>query len=331
MITLATIIAAGAVGVAIGRLSSKANKNSMGAKPVAKLALPTPPPIPQPSVIPVKSEPKPERPTVSSKSDVKDIRSAYEYLCYRTDALDRLTDACNPVHELDAFIKENMVDLRDCEGLVCSDGINLLQYAVDPNDGHKFSLIRMKSPNAIMEYRYNLKGVRERIGQKWWKITEDIIHKMGSKEMFGIYSAIYGNGDLSAKHNGPIRCGMCHEQFIPKCESVDDPISDFRKETNYPFVYAFKDVVNYNVDQFRIQFSGCYTYALTDDDEVYMVSETGLFHESLVFGGRYLDDYIKSIGISNFLFNHRKEIVAAKSYGARCNTLNLTFVAFPKQ
>ena len=343
MITLAAIIAAGTIGIAIGRISSRSNKNSVEAKPVTKLALPTPTPSHQPSVIQAKSEPEPKHPTVSSRSDVKDIRSAYEYLCYRTDALDRLTDACNPVHELDAFIKENMVDLRDCEGLVCSDGINLLQYSVDR---HKFSLIRMKSPNVIMEYRYNLKGVREKLQTKWDDITLSLVVSHGPKALFDCYdlTTVTNCSPETSKylmnHGRYVNFDNSPHAYDPRwvllMDDLKDPISDFRKsdsdiEFHKCFLRGFKkELQKFHTDAFANQ----YTFCIDDNDNLYMMlDQTGKEQKVFLVSEEKAKIFKQYNGGTefDFMFEHRKEILAARPYGTRSSALNLMFVAFPKQ
>lgn len=94
--------------------------------------------------------------SVIMRNDINDIVSLFNYLTMRTKALNFISEDVNPISEVDDFIKENMIDLRDQKGLICTDGHYLLQYG-ERNSKNKFLLVEMKSPMMIQAFNYKYK------------------------------------------------------------------------------------------------------------------------------------------------------------------------------
>lgn len=77
--------------------------------------------------------------------DVKDIHTLFNYLVNRT--INKGTDAADAaLGEMDSFIKNNedLLDLRHIPGLVCTDGLYMIEKGTD-EDEYKFLMIKLNS------------------------------------------------------------------------------------------------------------------------------------------------------------------------------------------
>lgn len=85
---------------------------------------------------------------VTNKSEVVDLVTAFNYLIWRTSGSSRFDNRKSAVGELESFIAGETIDLRHIEGLVCTDGVYLIQYGL-PSEGVTFTCIRLSTPAPI--------------------------------------------------------------------------------------------------------------------------------------------------------------------------------------
>ena len=92
---------------------------------------------------------EPSRPKVNLPKDIHDVKSAFDWLVWRTDSLSYATDKRSmAIDEIDSFIKNETIDLRHIPGMVCTDCVYLIQYSVE-GDRHPFTCVRLNNLNAI--------------------------------------------------------------------------------------------------------------------------------------------------------------------------------------
>lgn len=215
--------------------------------------------------------------TVTVKNDVTDIVSLFNYLRMRTDGLSVISEGTNPISEMDDFIKENMIDLRDQDGLICTDGRYLLQYG-KKDSPEKFMLVEMKSPKMIQKFNYKYD---QKLFEPYWdKIGMSFLSSMPSSTVINL---IFDNCDYLFATD-PQEDGIHHIPMarIKTIELDNDPINQIRHNINYPINQTIKKYINdvlvsarkdfgNNIEIFGVDKNNNYYIGLGRDDWNYLI------------------------------------------------------------
>ena len=175
------------------------------------------------------------------RDDVIDIFSLFNYLVTRTNNHSSIADDANPIAEMDDFIKDKMIDLRDQKGLICTDGRYLLQYG-KKDSKEKFILVEMKSLKMIQKLNYSFKDNLDEFISLWDKTAEKFIKESSAEKVCSLIEQC-----SSVK---PVKTNTIHDKFIMidlsvvdnKFNTEDDPLFHIRKEMDYPFSISLNKI-----------------------------------------------------------------------------------------
>ena len=298
----------------------------------------------------VRVEVKPDNPTACVKinptgkivmrKDVTDIVSLFNYLMMRTDKIDSITDSVNPIAEVDSFIKENMIDLRDQKGLICTDGRYLLQYG-KKNSKEKFILVEMKSPKMIQKFYY--KYDENVFKDVWDKSAVDFATRIGPET---VRKELIGHTDYSlstfTKADG--------RKFVTVVSKENgfnvsgDPLFNIRKNTGYDFGQSIHKTIDQIFVSVREEFGiGKGIVAIDSKNNIYTIIHDNTANKNIIIPFDTMKNVLTNIpayddrkvfpivgslaSIIKTIDTNKASIISNKTYSKYSDILGLRFVA----
>lgn len=272
---ITTILAVGLAFAGYSAVSLRKQNKKLKAELAAK---PTDPVKPMPVVTTVVEPVNPTacikiNPTgkVVMRNDVNDIVSLFNYLMMRTDKLASVSDNANPIAEVDSFIKENMIDLRDQKGLICTDGHYLLQYG-KKNSKEKFILVELKTLKTIQKFMY--KEDNEKFISLWDKTAEKFIKESSAEKVCSLIEQC-----SSVK---PEKTNKTTDKFIKidlsgvdnKFNTKDDPLFHVREEMKYPFSMSLNKIFWMVFNKIYNEFTNKLVFAKNSNGKIFCLYRT---------------------------------------------------------
>lgn len=192
----------------------------------------------------------PEIETVKDINDVKDIETLYSYLMYLRSQMPKgkLSEigVSLLVHEASTFISTRMIDLREARGLICTDGISLLQFTGEELKPTGFVLTKIKSiksiPSRLFENNVN------RFHKMWDRASWNWIIKGGPRRLRGVFFnkrkwALQQVAERFANNDFEFRYDIGISTSDPK-DFLHDPAVYLRVENDYHFTDSMDKIIS---------------------------------------------------------------------------------------
>ena len=215
--------------------------------------------------------------------DVKDIHTLFDYLVNRT--LNKGKDAVDAaIGEMDSFIKDNedLCDLRHIPGLICTDGLYLLEKGTSDDD-YNFMMVRLNSwKHASQSPFFNGSKGMEFIKNKLKDEAMGYVSRLSAFEVEHLIFKEILSYDLDSEsemltdNNGKPSVFWYHRPFSAIKSSFLPEYLDMyaiRYNDGFSFTEDIINALNDEIDAARDAFRGKKLFAILNN-HVYYVSES---------------------------------------------------------